>query len=65
MLIVPFVVGTFDAGPSWRHLPLLFAWLVGYFAFFAAGFWLRSRGKHRYAPPVRTYGSLPWCSAWS
>jgi YwiC-like protein len=58
MLIVPFVVGTFDAGPSWRQLPLLFAWLVGYFAFFAAGLWLGSRGKHRYAPPVRTYGVL-------
>jgi len=58
MLIVPFVVGMFDAGPSWRHVPLLFAWLVGYFAFFAAGLWLRSRGKHRYWPPVRTYGGL-------
>ena len=58
MLIVPFAVGTLDAGPSWRHLPLLFAWLVGYFAFFAAGLWLRSRGKRRYWPAVRTYGVL-------
>lgn len=58
MLIVPFAVGALDAGPSWRHLPLLFAWLVGYFAFFAAGLWLRSRGKRRYWPPVRTYGVL-------
>jgi hypothetical protein len=58
MLIVPFAVGALEAGPSWRHLPLLFAWLVGYFAFFAAGLWLRSRGKHRYWPPVRTYGVL-------
>jgi len=56
MLIVPFGVGALDAGPSWRHLPLLFAWLVGYFAFFAAGLWLRSGGKGRYWPPVRTYG---------
>lgn len=58
MLIVPFAVGALDAGPSWRHLPLFSAWLVGYFAFFAAGLWLRSRGKHRYWPPVRTYGVL-------
>jgi hypothetical protein len=58
MLIVPFAVGALDAGPSWRHLPLLLAWLVGYFAFFAAGLWLRSRGKRRYWPPVRAYGVL-------
>jgi hypothetical protein len=58
MLIVPFAVGALDAGPSWRHLPLLLAWLVGYFAFFAAGLWLRSKGKRRYWPPVRTYGVL-------
>jgi len=58
MLIVPFAVGALDAGLSWRHLPLLFAWLVGYFAFFAAGLWLRSGGKRRYWPPVRAYGIL-------
>jgi hypothetical protein len=58
MLIVPFAVGALDEGLRWRHLPLLFAWLVGYFAFFAAGLWLRSRGKRRYWPPVRTYGIL-------
>ena len=58
MLIVPFAVGALDAGLSWRHLPLLLAWLVGYCAFFAAGLWLRSRGKRRYWPPVRTYGVL-------
>ena len=55
---MPVAVGALDAGRSWRHLPLLFAWLVGYFAFFAAGLWLRSRGKRRYWPPVRTYGVL-------
>lgn len=58
MLIVPFAVGALDAGPSWRHVPLLFTWLAGYFAFFAAGLWLRSRGKRRYWPPVRTYAVL-------
>ena len=44
MLIVPFAVGALDAGPKLATLPLLFAWLAGYFAFFAAGLWLRSRG---------------------
>lgn len=58
MLMVPFTVGALDAGPSWRHLPLLFAWLVGYLAFFPTALWLRSRGKRRYWPPVRTYGVL-------
>lgn len=58
MLIVPFAVGALDGGPTWRHLLLLLAWLTGYFAFFAAGLWLRSRGKRRYWPPVRSYGVL-------
>lgn len=55
MLIVPFVVGVLDTGPRWAHLPLLFAWLVGYLAFFATGLWLRSHRKARYWPPVRGY----------
>lgn len=58
MLIVPFAVGAIYSGLTWRHVPLLVAWLVGYFAFFAAGLWLRSGGKPRYWPPVRTYGLL-------
>ena len=58
MLIVPFAVGALDAGSSWRHLPLLLTWLAGHFAFFAAGLWVRSRGKHRYWPPMRTYAVL-------
>jgi len=58
ILTVPLAVGALDAGPSWRHLPLLFAWLIGYFTFFAAGLWLRSRFKRRYWPPVGTYGVL-------
>ena len=58
MIDTPFSVGAFDGGTSWRHLPLLFAWLAGYFEFFAAGLWLRSRGKPRYWPSVRAYGSL-------
>lgn len=57
MLLVPFAVGVFAAGPDWRHLPVLAALVVGYFAFFATGLWLRSRCKRRYRPPVLAYGS--------
>ena len=56
MLLVPFVVGALHSGLAWRQLPLLGVWLVGYFAFFAAGLWLKSRRKARYLPPVRAYG---------
>lgn len=58
MLVVPFAVGALDAGPSWRHVPLLLTWLAGYFMFFATGLWLRSRRKARYWPPVRAYAVL-------
>jgi hypothetical protein len=58
MLIVPFVVGVLAAGPDWRHIPLLFALLAGYLAFFAVGLWLRSRCKARYWPPARAYAVL-------
>lgn len=58
MLMVPYVVGVLSAGPDWRHIPFLFALVVGYFAFFATGLWLRSRCKARYWPPVRAYGAM-------
>ena len=58
MLVVPFAVGALDAGPSWRHVPLLLTWLAGYFEFFATGLWLRSRRKARNWPPVRAYAVL-------
>lgn len=56
MVIVPALAGVLLSGPSWRHVPLLGLWWVGYFAFFATGLWLRSRRKARYWPPVRAYG---------
>lgn len=56
MLVAPFVVGALDSGPTWRQVPLLLLWLTGYFAFFAAGLWLRSHRRSRYWPPVRAYG---------
>lgn len=57
MLLVPFLVGVAEAGADWRHLPMLAALVVGYFAFFATGLWLRSHGKRRYRAPVLAYGS--------
>ncbi|WP_168581981.1 YwiC-like family protein [Gephyromycinifex aptenodytis] len=55
MLAVPFLVGVFRGGPTLLHLPLLGCWVVGYFAFFAAGLWLRSGRNARYVPPLITY----------
>ncbi|MFD6093827.1 YwiC-like family protein [Oerskovia sp. NPDC060338] len=56
MLAVPLLVGVVLGGPAWVHVPLAVLWFVGYFAFFAAGLWLKSRFKARYLPPVRAYG---------
>ncbi|AEE47372.1 YwiC-like family protein [Cellulomonas fimi] len=56
MLVVPVVVGAVLAGPGWRHLLLLVAWLVAYLAFHAAGLWLKASRRPRYLPPVRAYG---------
>jgi hypothetical protein len=57
MLATPLLVGVLASEPRWVHLPLTAFWLVGYFAFFATGLWLKSRRKARYLPPVRTYGA--------
>jgi hypothetical protein len=56
MLASPFLVGVVAASPHWVHLPLVLLWFVGYFAFFAAGLWLKSGRRARYLPPVRAYG---------
>ncbi|HYO86093.1 MAG TPA: YwiC-like family protein [Dermatophilaceae bacterium] len=56
MLAVPFLTGVVRGGPIWAHLLLLVCWLVGYFAFFAAGQWLRSRRSTRLRTPVLVYG---------
>lgn len=55
MLASPFLVGVVASSPRWVHLPLLLLWFVGYFAFFAAGLWLKSGRRARYFPPVRAY----------
>lgn len=56
MIVVPVLAGVWMSGPSWRHLPLLGLWWVGYFAFFATGWWLRAGRRSRHLPPVRAYG---------
>lgn len=77
MIIVPPLVGIWLSGPTWLHLPLVALWWVGYFLFFAAGLWLRSRFKKRYLPPVRAFGiatavlavlllvTAPWLVVWA
>jgi hypothetical protein len=57
MLVLPFVAGLWLAEPRWTHVPLFALWIVGYFAFFALGRWLRSRRKRRDLPPLLVYGA--------
>ncbi|GHD92010.1 YwiC-like family protein [Streptomyces naganishii] len=47
MLVVPFLAGTFLAGPTPWHVPLLFAWLLCYLAVFHVQQWLRLRRNSR------------------
>jgi hypothetical protein len=55
MLAGPLLVGVLAAGPAAVHVPLTVLWFLGYFAFFAAGLWLKARRKARYRPPVIVY----------
>ncbi|RTE49895.1 YwiC-like family protein [Actinobaculum sp. 352] len=56
MINVPPLLGIIAGG--WRaiHVLLLALWWSGYFLFYAASVWLRSRMRPRYWPPVRAYG---------
>ncbi|WP_295626883.1 YwiC-like family protein [uncultured Corynebacterium sp.] len=57
MVTVPAITGVVLA-PSWTATPLLLTWWLGYFTFFAASVWIRSRFRDRHRPPVVVYGSL-------
>lgn len=61
MLVLPWLFGLAHAVGAGRfriEQVVLFAfWMVGYFAFFAAGLWLKSRFKPRYVPALATYGA--------
>ncbi len=43
--------------PSWQAIPVLLTWWFGYFAFFAASIWMRSRFRPINRKPVLVYGS--------
>lgn len=57
MLATPLLVGILATQPRWVHLPLTAFWFVGYFAFFAAGLWLKApaRRRPRLVKPLLTY----------
>ncbi|MDU0479817.1 YwiC-like family protein [Staphylococcus chromogenes] len=60
MVTVPLLLGSGLSRPGWLHALLAVAWFFGYFAFFAAGWWLRVRGRKRaaYLPAMMAYGSV-------
>lgn len=55
MATVPILVGAVASGFVWRHVLLLCAWVAGFLFFNAAGLWLRSPRRSRYAPAVRLW----------
>jgi hypothetical protein len=57
MLATPLLVGVLAGGVSWTQLPLALLWFCGYFAFFAAGVWLKSRRRARFRAPVVVYSA--------
>lgn len=57
MVTTPLVVGILASRPAWVHLPLTAFWFLGYFAFFAAGLWLKSRRRARFRTPMITYAA--------
>ena len=70
MIIVPPLLGIIEGGWHNAMIPLLGMWWVGYFCFYAATIWLRSRMKRRYFTPVLTYclvtalfGMVAWVAA--
>ena len=52
MISLPLVAGVWLSGPRPVHLALAATWLLGYFAFFAAGKWLRSRRARERTPTL-------------
>ena len=58
MLLVPFLVGSLLAGPTWVHLPLLVAWLGGYLLSYYLFLALKTRRLGRVRPQVLLYGAV-------
>lgn len=57
MVSAPLLTGILSTGPQWPHVPLAAFWVLGYFAFYATGLWLKSRRRPRYRAPVVMYGA--------
>ncbi|PID96787.1 MAG: hypothetical protein CSA84_03170 [Actinomycetales bacterium] len=57
MLASPLLLGALARGLDWVHLPLALSWFTGYFAFFAASLWLKSRRRPRFLRPVQVYAA--------
>lgn len=76
MITVPILSGVAVGGPHWRHIPLLLMWWLGYFWFYAASQWVKTRRRDRYQAAVRTYAAAtaiagvavflaaPWLIGW-
>ncbi len=60
MMSVPAVAAMLRSDVTWAHLPLIVCWFAGYFAFFAAGQWLRAPERRRapYRKPILTYAAV-------
>jgi hypothetical protein len=60
MLATPLLTGILASRPAWVHLPLTAFWFAGYFAFFAAGLWLKAppRRRPKLNRPVLTYAAV-------
>lgn len=62
MLLVPFILGTFSATPSWRSLLLLVAWLAAYLTSYFALRWQKTRrlrhGGVRFRTPMLVYAAV-------
>ena len=58
MLLVPFLVGSLLAGPTWVHLPLLVAWLGGYLLSYYLFLALKTRRLGRVRPQVLLYAAV-------
>lgn len=58
MIIVPPLLGIIEGGARPPHVLLLATWWIGYFCFYAATLWFKSRFAQRFLRPVVTYGAL-------
>jgi len=58
MLILPFLLGMFAAGPAWPHAPLFAGWLLVYLFSFPLLQWIKTGNKKVYAKPAIVYGTL-------